>query len=174
MSETFYCRVCQTPLNQKYGNCPYCGYSNRLNFTVSADDSDDYRSDCLNKINGLSIKANVYQWNATSNQYEEKGSVELFDPNLNGADYFNAPVFSKEWIAHFEGQADIVVEYTFGGSKRRVPARVQVEPKEGIWHLGLHINEALRLEILRRVMSVNENSVIETSTLCIVDLNLHT
>jgi hypothetical protein len=122
----------------------------------------------------FSIKANVYQWSDVSNRYEKQKDVELFDSNLNGTDYFNAPVFSKEWIAHSEGKADIKVEYTFGNAKKQAVAQVELELKEGIWYLGLHINESLQLEVLLGVMPVGGRRVTESRRLCTVNLDFHT
>ena len=171
------CNVCGTCIGLE--KCSYCGYINPdvlANENISdyvKRDAAKYRQDTLSKLRCLSIRANVYQWNAAANQYKQKGDVELFDSKLNGTDCFKAPKFSKEWIAHTEGQANITVEYTFGSTPKRVTAKVQFEPKEGIWYLGLHINESLRLEILLGVKPVDGDSITETKKLCTLDLDFH-
>lgn len=167
--------------------CEICGFiessfsdiasseSNTLEQLISEHKkSEEYRETVLSHTY-ISIKANCYRWNATVNQYEEqKGHVELFDPKLNGTACYVQPVFSKEWIAHSDGKNDIKVEYTFGKTKKQASVQAQFEPKEGIWYLGLHIDESLQLEVLLGVMPVGGNRITETKKLCTVDLDFHT
>ncbi len=165
--------------------CEYCGFiepsfsdiasseSNTLDLLIAEHKkSKEYRETVLSHTS-ISIMANRYQWNPTTNQYEQKGSIELYDPKPDGTTCFAQTVYSKEWIAHFEGKAEVKVHYSFGNQSKDTSAKLNLSPQEGIWYLGLHINESLQLEIWLRVKSVDGNQIVQDKLLDKVDLDFH-
>ncbi len=158
--------------------CDYCGFE--AIETLSDEDekkvsklAEDHRKDVLSKLHGLSVKATLYQWNAASSKYNQKGRIELFDPKPDGTACSAAPVFSKEWVAHIEGKADISAHYYFGGMEKAFKTQIKLEPQVGIWYLGLRIDESLRLEILLGIKPVDGDSISETKKLTTIDLDYH-
>ncbi len=166
------CRVCNSGLSQKHSRCPYCGYGNKVILTVSNDDSLSHREEVLGKIKKISISADIFRYNENKNGFEKTGTKSLFKQSLDGLTCYKSIVKSDEWIAHFDGAADIVVNYTFGGAKESVSTSINPDAGEGLWYLALHINEELRLEVGLCVVPVGGKGSPSSVQLATVDLDL--
>ena len=164
------CKVCNTELNADYV-CPYCGYDDAI-LTMDLDYSAEHKNGLLKKIEKISISADIFKYNESKNILEKTGTRSLFKQDLDGLTCYKGIAKSDEWIAHFDGSAYITVNYTFGGTKKSVTTSITPDAGEGLWYLGLHINEELRLEVGLCVVPVSGKSSPGYMQLATVDLDL--
>ena len=148
------CKVCNTPLQKKYSVCLYCGYSNKVVLTPSADDSADYKASLLSRIRNISMEKGRYQYQEAEKEVKELERISLFPSGLSGEKYSKDIIQSKDWIAHFEGEAKLSISYEFNGKKRHKSIQIKPNSSEGVWYLGLHLNPEFRLEIYQCVYPV--------------------
>lgn len=152
-----FCRVCNTELKQKYSECPYCGYNNKVVLTVSNDDSEEYRLNLLKSINQISIRENIFRYSEKRNAMEMIGHIALFDGDLDGVKCSGKDIVSNEWIAHFAGKHDLMVNYVVRSKFKSVIASIELDEDDseatfdvtdvGEWHLVLHLDDDFRLKI---------------------------
>ena len=166
------CKVCKTELTADY-YCPYCGYD-AASLTSDADYSEEYKTEILQKLKDITISADTYKYNETKNSFEKIGSKSLFSAGIDGIRCSKSIVKSDEWIAHFDGEAELTVTYVFGGRKKTVKAKIAPGDHEGIWYLGLRINENLRLEIGLCVVPVDGKASPKSYLLNSAELDLIT
>ena len=144
------CRVCSTELEHKYGICSYCGYDNRPVLTVSSEDSSDHCRELLSQIGGFSINVCKYRWNEQKQSFSVLETVELFDKNLTGNDFYQNVKVSDIEIAQIGiGRTkEIEIEYNYDGHSRK--AAFEIAPVQccSPWRIGLRIDGNLRLSVL--------------------------
>ena len=182
---TIKCKFCGTEIGAQF--CKYCGFFNVYNFGGVAEDkaaiekhkkSSEYRASqmfhdvTLKNIKDISIFADAFKYNENKTALIKTGQKSLFDSNIDGIKCSNGIVKSNEWIAHFDGSADVTIHYTFGGTKKSVTAKISPEASEGLWYLTLHINEELRLEVGLCVAPVCGKGSSSSVQLATVDLDL--
>lgn len=143
------CRVCSTELEQKYSRCPYCGYDNRPILTVSSEDSSDHRRELLSKISAFSIKICKYRWNEQKRSFGMLETVELFDKNLTGNDYYKDVKVSDIEIAQIGvGKTKkLEIEYNYDGKPQKAAFEITPVQSGSPWRIGLLIDERLRLSV---------------------------
>ena len=141
------CRVCNTELEKEYTTCPYCGFANSALLTPRADKSIAYRDELLLKITDISVTAPQYQYDEEKKVFRKIDSPKIYISDGKKCFEKRYTSSSDKWIAHFEGDTKIIIDYTFDQVKKTARAKLHATPNEGIWYLVLHINEKLRLEV---------------------------
>lgn len=145
------CRVCDTELSEAYGICPYCGYRNVALMNPFSDDSSNYRDTLLRNIKRITAMANCFRYDKGKKEFKQESENSLFEKPFEGADCYKRSVYSDRCLAHFEGTADLTISYEYGGKKHNVTVPVHFDEQEGLWRLGLQINNRIRLEVWRLV-----------------------
>lgn len=168
------CRVCSTELRGKHTDCPYCGYGNAVVFTLSGDDSPQYRKKLLSSLQNISVQGKKFQYHAEQKVFREIPGGAIFREGLSGTDCAGSIVLSSEWIAHLEGPTDLRITYEVGGKKKETVVPVSLSDREGLWYLGLRINQDLRLELYLNIVKSGGSSVVNRVKLKSADLDFNT
>jgi hypothetical protein len=164
------CNVCGTELTKEY-YCPYCGYDGAI-LTKESDYSEDYRNQLLNKIRNIALLADSFVYDTGSNVFEKDESCNLFKDDLHGTECYCRTCKSRTWVAHLEGKIRVTITYSFGNRKKELKTTIDLEKMEGIWFLGVRINQELRLELELCVLSPLNNDIEEVKRLNTIDLEL--
>ena len=166
------CKVCNSDLEIKYGVCTYCNYNNRLRFTAAEDEHKAYKESILNSISNVSIEVGVFKYDDSIKKMKKIGVEPLSSGKTNGKAIFLDPLFFEQWITHFVSDTDIVIKYKFDSVDKSTMATISHEEKEGIWYLGLLITDDLRMEVLLKVVSIEDPSSVDYFSLAKVNLDL--
>ena len=178
------CECCRTSIADNEHQCSYCHFDlpsilsihdKAKTEAVLKEEGAKHREEILEKITQISLKAEEFKWNPSTGIYTSKDKKELFPWNLNGIKCGgHNPVYSESWLAHVAGKADITVEYSFENKKKSVSVALNLpQGEEGLWHLGLHINDFLELEVLLGIKPVNEKRFSKEDVLCTTKLKLY-
>lgn len=182
---TIVCKFCGKETETQYHE--YCHFFNVYNFGGEDEDraaieahkkSPEYRSSqmyhdvTLQAIKNISVNANMFEYNENVTGFEKKGETSLFDADLDGTRCSEGIVKSNKWIAHFDRSTDVTVDYTFEGKKKSVVAQISPPAKEGLWYLGIHINNDFKLDISLCIVPVGKTGISESVPLATVDLDL--
>ena len=145
------CRVCGTALNEKYGVCPYCGYSNRPFLTLDGDDSAEYRSALRSELTDFRVKTYRYHYQSGKNGL---GTPKDHEYRFGDAGKLCGKLVwsgKDEWIAHpqedaAEGTAEIT--YRIRGEQRTLSVPMKLTAREGVWRIALRLEEDFRLSVI--------------------------
>ena len=147
-------RICRCCSSSFQGNrCEICGfpYINALDDAGEAQirrNAAEYKTNLLKNLTDFSIESYRYVWNESAKTLKLAASEPVFV--THGADCHNSVVWSDEDFGQYPAEKkpfQLAISYRINGQKKNLSVSMTPVQTSGFWHVGMSINDQLRLVV---------------------------